>query len=315
MSRKVSIVICTRNRCDDLQLTLESLRRIHVPERVRPELVVIDNGSKDRTAEVVNGFRWEGIPVRHCVETQAGHSHARNRGLAEAAGEFVVFTDDDIRFPESWLERMTAPLLDGVAQAVAGGVRLAPQLNRPWMTATHRAWLASTEYLDPGQPQQMVGANMAFAKAVLEKVPGFDVELGAGRLGCGEESLFSWQLKLAGYTIHPALDVAVEHVFESSRLTYASWLKASEIYGRTRAYHIHHWFHEEIRWPWARVLWNRGRLALRRLAEGGGQRDGEGCPEWELHRRGYAALYRSYIQERRRPRNYTRQGLVKLGAR
>ncbi|KAA6407127.1 MAG: hypothetical protein FRX48_09193 [Lasallia pustulata] len=51
--------------------------------------------------------------------------------------------------------------------------------------------LASTEGLDPDAPKFMVGANMAFSRRVLEKVPSFDTELGPGALGFFDESLFS----------------------------------------------------------------------------------------------------------------------------
>jgi hypothetical protein len=126
----------------------------------------------------------------------------------------ILFTDDDVRPPEDWIDGMCEPILLGKAQAVAGGVRIAPKLHRPWMEALHRGWLASTEGIDPAAPYTMFGANMGFSREVLSKVPAFDTELGPGALGFGDEMLFSWQLLEAGYQIHGALDVAVEHHFE-----------------------------------------------------------------------------------------------------
>src|SRR5262245_13280281 len=178
---------------------------------------------------------------------------------------------------------MCEPILAGAADAVAGGVRLAPHLVRPWMQLPHRTWLASTEFLDAPAPQEMVGANMAFGRHVLASVPGFDPELGPGALGQGADSLFSWQLVRAGFRIRPALDVAVEHHFDPARLTRTSFLATAARRGRTYAYQRWHWMHEPIPHHTRRLGVRLLRLWRNRIARRAECRLQEGIPVWEMY--------------------------------
>lgn len=309
----VSVAICTYNHHDSLRPTLDAVGRVRVPGGLRCELLVIDNNSNDGTAELVKGYRLDNqLPVRYLFEPRQGQCYARNAGLAAARGRFIIFTDDDVRPPVDWIEGMCAPLLAGAAHAVAGGVRIAPHLGRPWMGWMHRAWLASTDNLKADDPEHLVGANMAFSKEVLEKVPAFDEELGPGASGFHDESLFSFQLKRAGFKIVSAFGVMVEHHFDESRLLRANFLDTARKMGRSSAYWAHHWEHAEVRRPHLELALARLRLAKWRLQRRRECRGAEGMPEWEMVLLKQAHFYRHYLMERRRPRNYERHGLVKL---
>jgi len=237
----VSVILCTRNRAGSLAHVFPSLARQVVPPGVSAEALVVDNGSADGTAALVRCQHAFGLPVRLVEEPAPGLSRARNAGLRASRGRIILFTDDDVRLPPDWLGRMSAPLLDGSADAVAGSVRLAPHLIRPWMEPFHRATLAATDLLKPEDPGVMMGASMGFGRHVLERVPGFDVHLGAGALGTAEESLFSWQLLDAGYRIGRVESPAVEHHCEEGRLSRAAFLDAARKLGRSYAYISYHW--------------------------------------------------------------------------
>ena len=117
---------------------------------------------------------------------------------------------------------MSQPILDGQADAVVGGV-IFPQrqlhlLSSRTLESLPRSWFAATDQINADNPERMVGANMAFSRRCLERVPGFDISLGAGALGSYEETLFSRQLLDAGFRIISRFDVAVEHHFDTSRL-------------------------------------------------------------------------------------------------
>ncbi len=309
----VSIVICTYNHRESLRLTLDAVGRARVPVGLRCELIVIDNASKDGTAELVKNYRLENqIPIVYLFEPRQGQCFARNAGLAAARGRFILFTDDDVRPPVDWIEVMCAPLLAGDAHAVAGGVKIAPHLERPWMGWMHRAWLASTDSLNPDEPEHMVGASMAFSREVLERVPAFDTELGPGASGFHDESLFSFQLKRAGYRVVSAFGVTVEHHFEESRLARANFLDTARKMGRSSAYWAHHWEHEEVRRPRIELALARLRLAKWRAQRRRECQSPEGMPEWEMVLLKQVHFYRQYLLERARPRNYERHGLVKL---
>jgi hypothetical protein len=155
----------------------------------------------------------------------------------------------------------------------------------------------------------MVSANMAIGRHVLDRVAAFDVELGPGALGFGEDALFSLQLLRAGFRIVSAFDATVEHHVDPSRLTRAGFREAAEHRGRTLAYRRHHWEHLDLPDAARRLRRRRVRLALARLAHP--VAPPEGMPSWEMSLREDVAFLRQYRLERRRPRNYDREGLVK----
>ena len=287
MQPKVSVIICTRDRAESLRQTLAAMAAVRVPAGLSVELLVVDNGSRDDTAAVVARSAVHGglpFPVRHVFEPTPGQCHARNRGLATACGDVILFTDDDVRPPADWVETMSRPILDGETDAVVGGVVNAPHLLRPWMTQLHRACLAETARLAGDVPPELVGANMAFGRHVLGLVPKFDTALGPGALGFADESLFSLQLVAAGLRIGRRLDSAVEHHFDPRRLSRRDWRRIGLNMGRSWGYVAHHWFQQKpapnLRMPVKRslrLLWMRAT----RPWEWIGRR--EGMPEWELH--------------------------------
>jgi glycosyltransferase involved in cell wall biosynthesis len=308
---KASIIICTRNRCEDLRLTLEAIGRLCIRKDLSCELLVIDNASEDSTAAAVRAAHLPHLPIRYVYEPRPGQSIARNRGLAEARGEIFLFTDDDVRPIQNWIEGMCRPIIEGKAHAVAGGVVLAPELERPWMTPMYRAWLAASVRLDPQHPQQMIGANMAFSKSVLRRVPAFDPELGPGATGSGDDALFSFQLKKAGFRLVSAFDVAVVHHFQPIRLRRTQWLDAARAHANSQAYLRHHWYHEQMRVVWLRYWKALTLLALYRRRQPK-PLPIEGCSLMELRLLVAALTHRRFLAERKRPRNYERHGLVKL---
>jgi glycosyltransferase involved in cell wall biosynthesis len=310
----VSIVICTANRADCLRETLAAMARVRVPGDLEAELLVVDNASTDHTALVARTAELANMPVRLVYEPRRGQCHARNRGLAGSAGEVVLFTDDDVRPPVDWIERMCRPILDGEADAVAGGVIPASHLWRPWLKQLG-GWVACTDGLDPRRPERMVGANMAFSRRVLERVPGFDTELGPGALGFHDDTLFARQLLRAGYRIAGRLDVAVEHHFDGGRLCARQLADLARRMGRSDAYVLYHWEHGVVRRPHACLVRAVLGLAWRRVRYAGrwNRADDDGPLPCRLRSAKRVAFLRQYLRERRRPRNYAERGLAKCG--
>jgi glycosyltransferase involved in cell wall biosynthesis len=309
----ISIIICSCNRPDSLRRTLAAITRLSVPDGMSAELIAVDNASTDETAAVIRECPAGPFVVRYISEPVPGKSRALNRAFAEAKGEIIVCTDDDIIPAPDWLARICAPILDGTADAVAGCIQPGPGLARPWMGAAHRAWLPGcTETLDPLKPGRLVGANMAFSRSVFEKVPAFDVELGPGALGFGEETLFSEQLKIAGYRIATAFDAIVEHHFSEDRLSERALFDKARRLGWSDAYLAHHWQHE----TWPSSLWQVFTAALGRARHQilwtltGSKQETMPLSLLTATRHLHACI--RYLKERKRPRNYERCGLVKL---
>lgn len=308
----VSIIICTCNRVADLRQTLDAIGRLPVPAELSCELTVVDNGSSDGTAATVQSLTLPNMPLRYLSEPRRGKGYAYNAGMAAATGDILLFTDDDVRPPADWLEGMSRPIASGEADAVVGGVKLAPHLHRPWLKKEHVRPLASTEYLPHDVLINLVGANMAFSRRVLERVPQFDVELGPGATGMGDETLFSQQLTAAGYRFALALDIVAVHHLDPSRLTRKGFGALIRKIGASNAYISWHWSHDGPK----NAYWalTRAWLALwaRRLRFFPAWVTSPTVPAWELQLLDtlYTKMY--YLKERKRPRNYEKQGLVKL---
>jgi glycosyltransferase involved in cell wall biosynthesis len=309
----VSIVLCSHNRAEHLAKTLQALERVCSPEDVDAEIVLVDNASSDATPDVMRAYAHPTMPVRVVRENKKGLSHARNRAVQEARGQVLLFTDDDVRFPEQWVERMSRPILQDEADAVAGGVELAPSLKAAWMTPHHRGMLASTEQIDPEEPSRFVGANMAIGRHAFQIIPAFDPELGAGQLGMGEETLFAWQMRAVGLRIASAFDVAVEHYPDPSRLRRDAWKAAADKAGRSEAYRSYHWEHRTYSLP---ALWGGWGLCVLQLWWGrvrggaGGDANSE-MPAWEFQLRRRIARIRQHLRERGTPKKYDERGMVK----
>jgi glucosyl-dolichyl phosphate glucuronosyltransferase len=305
----VSIIICTRNRANSLRPTLESLGQLEIPGNYSAELIVVDNGSTDGTAELVQSLRFPNLALRCLKESRRGKSNCLNTALAASHGEIILWTDDDVRAPKDWIPGMCQPIEKGEADITAGEVVLAPDLERDWMTPFHRAWLADTR----GLPKERLpfGVNMAFHRRVLEAVPALDTDLGPGALGSGEEILFALQLKEAGFRI-VAVPPVIEHHFESSRLLYAAWKKRAWVEGRIEAYYNYHWLHGNVPFANLRAQLKRVQLAWLRLKRGHFPDNREGCAIQEAYMIKYLEFFRGYATEAKGPRHYELKGLVRL---
>ena len=276
-----SIIICTRNRAAMLERTLVAFRAVEVPPDWRVELIVVDNGSTDATAEVVRNADHPAIRIRHVHEDRPGKSRAQNTAMAHARGEALLFTDDDVEPAANWLAVMARPLLERECDAVAGRILLAEELRRPWLSHLHEIWMAVMSQLEEEAPE-LVGASMGIHRSVFATIDNFDEELGPGASGFGEETLLWMQMKEAGMKIHPVHETFVIHRPDPSRLLRASWLKTASQRGRTTAYLLHHWQHAGPSLSALQACWIRAKLYLRRLPRLLDKTDSEGCPAWEI---------------------------------
>lgn len=309
--KTATIIICTCNRAEHLRETLKSIARLEVPESLSVNLVIVDNASKDHTAAVVRAYASETIPMMYLYEPRRGKAHACNRAMAASEGELLLWTDDDVRVPRDWVAQMTAPLLAGRAEGVSGRVRMALHLERKWMRRTHYFRLADNRFRS-GEDLSMVGANMAFVRTVLQRVPQFEPELGPGASGQRDDTLFSQQMLVAGYRIRHS-ECEVEHHFEESRLLRRAWLRHGEASGESSALLCFHWEHRTVRGAlYFKLLW-RAALGLYRAAHPRGSLEQEGCSRFEIRIAEQIAFYSGYLKYGTAQRKYARHGLAPIG--
>jgi glycosyltransferase involved in cell wall biosynthesis len=183
-----SVLICSYNRAELLGEALDSLARSRV-NGLRWDVVVVDNNSSDDTRTAVTS-RIAGFPVplRYLFEPRQGKSIALNTGLAAIDATFVLFTDDDVRVSEGWVEASCRPMLVDASVDYTGGPVL-PIWERQcphWLDAKRADLWGTLAILDYG-PEPFVfeerrrvplGANMAVRRSLIERVGGFSPDLG-----------------------------------------------------------------------------------------------------------------------------------------
>jgi GT2 family glycosyltransferase len=220
---RVSIIVCTRDRPEELVRCLASFR---TQTRRPDEVIVVDNASTDertREAAVAAG-------VLYVRENRPGLDFARNAGIRRSTGNIIVYTDDDVILHPRWLERITAAFDEPGVLAVTGLV-LPAELRTPAQQLFERLWGFGRGFdrIDFGHEfyertrsrgcpawEIGAGANMAFRREAFERVGLFDERLGAGAAGCSDDSEMWYRLLAAGWTCRYEPSAVVFHYHRSS---------------------------------------------------------------------------------------------------
>ncbi len=163
----MSVVVPVRNAEDTIAACLTSLLAGDYPVE-RRELIVVDNGSTDRTAEIVRSF---GVRCLH--EPRRGVSHARNRGIDAARGAVIAFIDGDCLAGPTWISEIARPFEDPTVGCVAGEL----QHGDPGTPAQRQAtrMLGHWQRFATGsEPPYAITANAAFRREVFDQIGPFD---------------------------------------------------------------------------------------------------------------------------------------------
>jgi glycosyltransferase involved in cell wall biosynthesis len=230
-SLDATVLICTYNRDTLLGETLDSLARCRA-DSLRWDVLVVDNNSTDRTREIVTS-RIDRFPValRYLFEPRQGKSHALNTGLAATDAAVIAFTDDDVQVEANWVEASCRPLTSAAAIDYTGGPVL-PIWEKPcppWLDQTRSDLWGTLAILDyGGEPflfeerrRVPLGANMAVRRSLIDRIGGFDPELGRrGNSLLGQEQAeFFCRSRAAGARGLYVPEMALRHHVPARRLT------------------------------------------------------------------------------------------------
>jgi GT2 family glycosyltransferase/peptidoglycan/xylan/chitin deacetylase (PgdA/CDA1 family) len=199
----VSVIVCTRNRAQGLRRCLDSIQRLRYPNL---EFLIVDNApADDSTMQLVLDAAREDARVRYVREARPGLSAARNRGLREARGEFIAYTDDDVRVDPLWVDAILRGFERRADVGCVTGLVASASLERSaqqyfdarvgWSSSSEQRLFEATasrgdSRLHPYAPGVFgTGANVAFRRDAIEAIGGFDRSLGAGSPTCGGEDL------------------------------------------------------------------------------------------------------------------------------
>ncbi len=215
----VSVIVCTHNGATTLPECLEGVRGLSYPDF---ELIVVDDGSSDNSAEIARAHGAILVEMDH-----GGLSAARNAGVKRARGEVVAFLDDDAYPDPDWLQYLVAALRES-GHAGVGGPNLPPD----------DGIVAECVAAAPGGPihvlisdreaEHVPGCNMAFRKSALSEIGGFDERFRVA----GDDVDVCWRLQEAGWTLGFSAGAVVMHRRRDSVRRY---LKQQYGYGKAEA--------------------------------------------------------------------------------
>ncbi len=217
---RISVVVCTYNGSRTIRECLEGLKRVEYPSF---EVIVVDDGSYDGTAEIASEF-----DVRLIRTENRGLSSARNTGMQAATGEIIAYLDDDAIPEVHWLTQLSRAFRTS-RHAAIGGPNIAP---------ANGGLVAECVARSPGGPvhvlltdevaEHLPGCNLAVRKSALEAIGGFDEKF---RIA-GDDVDVCWRLQEQGWTLGFAPGAMVWHHRRNSLEAY--W-KQQKNYGRAEA--------------------------------------------------------------------------------
>jgi len=302
--KTVSIIVATHNRAESLKHFLKALEELQVPEDVICSAYIVDNGSTDGTAEILASVQLPNLQLYTLQYKPGGKSACLNYAISLSKPDVYLFTDDDVFPPANWIAEITEPIFSGESDCAAGGIRVAAKYEGDGLDPYSCLCLGDTRHTDRSSTFYMIGANMAISKKVMEHIGGFNEDLGPGRLGTAEETLFSMQAMRAGFRIADRMEVIAEHHFDAHRLTARSYRKRFYTEGLCRGYIAYHWEHKFLSQPKKKVKDAIRQLKMWRLQNAEDYKRENGLNPAEgtvLINIGYA---RQYAREKGKPRLY-----------
>jgi glycosyltransferase involved in cell wall biosynthesis len=200
MSQDVSVVATVLNEAASIDRLLRSLAS---QTRLPNEVVIVDGGSRDGTAEALEAFRREApFPMQVLVLPGANISAGRNAAIAAAAGPLIAITDAGVRLEPDWLERLTAPFATQPAPDVVSGF-FVPEHASLFELALGATTLPALEEIDPDRFYPS-SRSVALRREAWARVGGYPEWLDY----C-EDLLFDFALRDAGHRFAFAPDAVV----------------------------------------------------------------------------------------------------------
>ena len=248
----ISVIVPALNEEQNIRECLVSLLKVDHPQE-RREVLVVDNGSTDRTAEIVKNF-----PVRYVQEERRGVSYARNRGIEASKGEILAFTDADCVVTTGWLQELVRGFdSEEVGVVVGETVPYPPQTPAERYMAMRKPLQQMWNLSYPVSPW-FATSSVALRRKVFDNIGLFDPQILTG-----EDVDISWRFfqnknfKL----VHRPKSV----VFHRHRVTTWGLFKQYQGYGYGRAI-LSRKYRGKLSWDWRRELRAYGDISLAILA-------------------------------------------------
>lgn len=194
-----SVVIPVRNEEENIRKCLDSLRRMNFAPK-QFEVIVVDNGSTDRTKEVALTFK-ESLSLHVLDRPNVYIAAVRNTGAAVARGRYVAFLDADCEVRPDWLS-IAAEVLSEDDCGVSGAFYLIPA-GSSWIA---RHWYQIRDVKPAGEVSYLPAGDLFVSRQVLDKIHGFDESIQTN-----EDYEFCQRIRAAGLPIRCEPRLSVVH--------------------------------------------------------------------------------------------------------
>ena len=224
-SLDLTVVVCTYNRSNALQILLDGFNNCDKPTLLTWELLIIDNNSPDNTQDLLNISLLKYPYLRFEKEINQGISYARNRGISEAKGEYLFFMDDDAS-PSSWFLTSIEAALKKYPDILCFGVKVLSHFpNKPDWFAIEGPYalkgilgifdLGESERLLNSADPSPLGSGLLIEKELISTFGGFNVKLGVSGgtkyPGRSEDTDLVERLRASGISVYYLPHPLVNH--------------------------------------------------------------------------------------------------------
>lgn len=236
---RLSVIVCTWNRREQLKAALASIAASQLPPSVDWEVLIVDNNSTDGTPATCEEFlRSHPGRFRYIQEPRPGKSFALNTGIENSQGEILAFTDDDVEVSPQWLAEILRTIDAWNCAGVAGRIIATWSHPKPrWFSDSGpyslMAVIVSYEFGDTAHETTVppFGANLAFKREVFARYGLYRTDIGPiteKKVG-GEDTEFCRRVFSGGDKLVYAPQAIVYHPVDEARLTkkyFQAWYHA-----------------------------------------------------------------------------------------
>jgi glycosyltransferase involved in cell wall biosynthesis len=218
---KISIIIPVYNEFRTFNQVLERVQRAPVPPGCSKEIIVVDDGSTDGTAQIMGEHARAGVIVGQHSETNFGKGTAIRAGIAVASGDIVIIQDGDLEYDPNDYARILEPIVNGEADVVYGSRFLGkPAGMAPKYRIANQILTAAANFLYGAHLTDEATAYKAFRVSLLR-----ELHLGCQRFEfCPEVTA---KLRRLNYPIHEVrISYNARGIAEGKKIRFRDGLEA-----------------------------------------------------------------------------------------
>lgn len=222
---KISFLIPAFNAEKTIEKAVLSF--IHIEGDVQKDLIIIDDGSTDRTNEIATRLSAQYPEIRLISKNNGGEASALNAGLAIASGEFIALTESDVVLSADWLIRLLPAFADPSVFGVGG--RLVTSRSEPLIARLAGYEIENKFEQKERYPGHITSANALYRREIFEKIGKFNEAL----VNASLDSDFNQRIIQRGYRLAYVKEAVAFHHYKT---TLVGFLSRQYAYSRYRVF-------------------------------------------------------------------------------